>query len=181
MKHIKTYRYVPKRWMAIALEAMLFLMMVAYVILWIYAPHTGKVIHRVGPIIFFGALSLIFVFPIYMSFQREYLLLGRNRIVVPVGITLRKRVAVRYAQILRLRVEKVRLTRRQWPLYSVMLFIDYEEDGRQKMCRAARSYFPSKDAFNEMCACLSDNVCLANPEYVHDPFAIGFVPRSRLV
>lgn len=180
MKHIKTYRYVPKRWVVITAEVIFLAMTVMGVIVWVYAPHTDKVVHRAGPAIGFGIMSLLFVFPVYMSFQRIYLLLGRNKIVVPVGITLRKRVAVRYAQISRLRMEKVRLTRRQWPLYNVVLFIDYDEDGCQKVCKAARSYFPSKSAFNEMCACLSDNVRLANPAYVHDPFAIGFVPRSRL-
>lgn len=184
MVHVKSYRYVPKRWLMLVGLMLCLGATVGWVIVGIktpvapYVPLDILLMRRVAPVLFFAALSAFFMVPAYRSFLGTRLLLDRERLLIPKGASLHERIEVRYADIERLEVVKQALPG-QYPEYLVYLVIDHRVGAMTRQCSLSRSFFRSRGTFRQMCTLLADNVRQANPAITGDPQAIRLVPHWR--
>jgi hypothetical protein len=184
MVHVKSYRYVPKRWLMLVALMLCLGATVGWVVVDIkmpvapYVPLDIVLMRRLAPVLFFAALSAFFMVPAYRSFLGTRLLLDTDRLLIPKGASLHERIEVRYADIERLEVVKHALPGRH-PGYLVYLVIDHRVGTRTRQCSLSRSFFRSRGTFRQMCTLLADNVRHANPAITGDPQAIRLVPHWR--
>lgn len=182
--HVKSYRYVPKRWMM--LVGLVLCLGATAVGVWVavklpvapYVPLDIVLMRRLAPVLFFALLSAFFMVPAYRSFLGTRLLLDRDRLLVPKGASLRERIEVPYADIERLEVIKSPLPG-NYPEYLVYLVIDYRVGAVTRQCSLSRSYFRSRGTFRRMCTLLAENVRQVQPELAAKAQAIRLVPHWR--
>ena len=182
--HVKSYRYVPKRWMMLTglllcLGATIMGIVVAIKLpVPPYAALDDVLIRRWVPVLFFALLTLFFAVPAYRSFLGTRMLLDTDRILIPLGASLRERIEIPYADIVGLEVIKSPMPNND-PGYLVYLVIDYRVGVARHQCSLARSYFRSIGTFRSMCTCLAGNVRACNPDIATDPAAIRLQPHAR--